>query len=172
MDTLKLTKTYLGLGSNQGKRGENLKEAMLNLERWGVKILRASSIYETEPVGLANQPWFYNMAVWAETGLSPEELLKAVSLIELAMGRQRGAIGGQIPVVNGPRPIDIDILFYGDEVVEMPGLNIPHPRIEMRNFVLVPMAELAPELVHPLKKMSIKELLNGCGDKAIVRPIS
>jgi len=172
MDSLKTEKTYLGIGSNLGKRGENLKKAMLNLERWGIKILRASSIYETEPVGYANQPWFYNMAVWVETGLSPEELLKAISAIELAMGRQRTGLNGGEPVLNGPRPIDIDILLYGEKSVEMPGLIIPHPRMEMRNFVLVPMVEIAPELVHPLLKKSMKELLNGCGDKAIVRPIA
>ena len=181
---MKTVKTYLGIGSNLGKRGENIRDAMLNLERWGVKILRSSSLYETEPVGLEDQPWFYNMVVLAETGMSPEELLKVISAIEMAMGRERTAAddksvtGGTEPGevrrgrVYGSRPIDIDILFYGDEVVEIPGLTIPHPRIAERNFVLVPLAEIAAGFVHPVLKKSVGELLKGCGDNAIVKPIS
>jgi 2-amino-4-hydroxy-6-hydroxymethyldihydropteridine diphosphokinase len=137
---------------------------MVHLEHWGIKILRSSKIYETEPVGLKDQPWFYNIAVCAETVMTPEELLKAVKSVEKGMGRT-------VTERNGPRKIDIDILFYDDVTVEMDGLTIPHRRIAERNFVLIPMAELAPERVHPVLKKSIAEILKGCDDKSIVRPL-
>lgn len=160
-----MAKVYLGLGSNLGDKGSNIQKALVSLERWGIRILRASGIYETEPVGFAGQPWFYNMAVCAETDLSPEEVLKAISAIEPAIGREKTHR-------NGPRKIDIDILFYDDRVVEMEGLTIPHPRVHERNFALVPMNEIAAELVHPDFKKTIRELLKESADKAIVRPLS
>lgn len=126
--------------------------------------MRSSRIYETEPVGLKEQPWFYNIAVCAETKLVPEEVLKAVTAIEQAMGRQDVQR-------NGPRKIDIDILFYGDKEINMEGLRIPHPRASERNFVLMPMEEIAPDLIHPVLKKTVRELLKECGDKAIVRPL-
>jgi len=183
MVRLKISKVYLGIGSNLGQRGENIQNAMLNLERWGVKILRASGIYETEPVGMKNAGWFYNMVVCAETVFLPEELLKAISAIEMAMGRAKKFMKGDgrffLSRVEewgsrayDSRLIDIDILFYGDLTVEMAGLTIPHPRIAERRFVLVPLAEIAPELTHPILKKTVAELLKGCKDKAIVRPLA
>jgi 2-amino-4-hydroxy-6-hydroxymethyldihydropteridine diphosphokinase len=156
-----MVNVYLSLGSNLGKKGENLQKALVDLERWGVKIIRSSKIYKTEPVGKKDQPWFYNMAVLAETGLSPEELLKAATMIELSLGRIK-------TVKWGPRPIDIDILFYGDSVIKKPGLEIPHPRLADRRFVLKPLAEIAPAVVHPLLKKTFKQLLKDCVDTAIV----
>jgi len=160
-----MNRVYLSLGSNIGDRGGNIQKALVSLERWGIKILRSSKIYETEPVGFKEQPWFYNMAACGETALTPEETLKAVSAIEQALGRQRGQVGG-------PRKIDIDIMFYDDAVVDMEGLKIPHPRAHERNFVLVPMGEIAAELVHPVLKKTVGELLKECADEAIVRPIA
>ena len=159
-----MARVYLSLGSNEGGRGENIKEALVNLERWGIKIIKSSKLYETEPVGNKDQPWFYNMVACADTKLSPEEVLKAISAIELAMGRQRTRR-------DGPRKIDIDILFYDDLVLDMEGLKIPHPRIQDRNFVLLPMEEIAAELVHPVLKKTVGEILKECNDRAIVRPI-
>ena len=159
-----MAKVYLGLGSNLGDRGGNIQKALVSLERWGIRILRASGIYETEPVGYADQPWFYNMAVCAETGLSPQEVLKAISAIEAAIGREKTHR-------NGPRKIDIDILFYDDLLIDVEGLRVPHPEIARRNFVLVPMNEIAAELAHPVLKKQIRELLKGSADKAIVRPL-
>lgn len=160
-----MTKAYLGLGSNVGDRGENLRKAMVHLEHWGVKILRSSSIYETEPVGYAEQPWFYNIAVCVETKLEPEDLLKAVKSVEKGLGRTAGPR-------DGPRKMDIDILFYDDMVLEADGLTIPHKSVQDRNFALIPMAEIASEFRHPGLKKTMAELLKECADKAIVRPIS
>lgn len=159
-----MAKVYLSLGSNLGEKGENIKKALISLERWGIKILRSSGIYDTEPHGLKDQPWFYNVAACAETSLAPEEVLKAVSAIEHTFGRVRG-------LPNGPRKIDIDILFYDDRVIDMDGLKVPHPRAHERNFVLVPMEEIAPEAVHPVLKKTVGEILKECSDRSIVRPI-
>ena len=152
------------MGSNLGDRGGNIQKALVSLERWGIKILRTSGIYETEPVGFKDQPWFYNMAVIAETSLSPQDVLKAVSAIEPAIGREKTHR-------FGPRKIDIDILFYDDLLVDMDCLKIPHPGVHERNFALVPMNEIAAELAHPVLKKTVGELLKECGDKAIVRPL-
>ena len=160
-----MAKLYLGLGSNLGDKGANIQKALVSLERWGIKILRSSKIYETEPVGFKEQPWFYNLAACAETKMVPEEVLKAISAIEQALGRQREQPGG-------PRKIDIDILFYDDLVIDMEGLKIPHPRMQERNFVLVPMEEIAAELIHPVLRKKVADLLKECSDTAIVRPIA
>lgn len=159
-----MSKVYLSLGSNLGDKGGNIQKALVSLERWGIKILRSSKIYETEPVGFKDQPWFYNVAVYVDTTLTPEETLKAVSAIEQSLGRQRGKL-------NGPRKIDIDILLYDDVVLDTEGLIIPHPRAHERNFVLVPMSEIAEEVVHPVLKKTVGEILKECSDRAIVRPI-
>ena len=154
---------YLSLGSNLNDRGENLKEAMILLERWGIKILRSSSIYETEPIVFKEQPWFYNMVVKCETSLTPEEVLKAIDAIEKALKRVRDP-----EQRSGPRTIDIDILLCGDLSLNVPGLEIPHPRMHQRLFVLEPLVEIAPNVNHPILKKSASELLKDCGDKAIV----
>jgi 2-amino-4-hydroxy-6-hydroxymethyldihydropteridine diphosphokinase len=141
---------YLGLGSNLGERRAYLLAAAAALPP-PVKVLRASSIYETEPWGYRDQPSFLNQVIEAETDLPPLELLAHLKQIEANLGRQ--------PTFRyGPRLIDLDILFYGDQAIDLPGLTIPHPRLAERAFVLAPLAELAPALRHPLTGKTILEL--------------
>jgi 2-amino-4-hydroxy-6-hydroxymethyldihydropteridine diphosphokinase len=142
---------YLGLGSNMGDRKENLDKAIGYLSQ-RVRVAEVSSVYDTEPVGNPEQPRFLNMVCQAKTMLKPKDLLVLAKGIERKMGRMPGK-------PNSPRPIDIDILFYGDEVIDMPELVIPHPRLTQRAFVLVPLAEIAPTLVHPVHGKNIKQLL-------------
>jgi len=142
---------YLGLGSNLGDRIGNLEKAVEHLRR-KVDIERASSVYETEPVGYEDQPLFLNAVVSAATELEPLELLRFAKQIETELGRKPG-------FRNAPRIIDIDILFYGDRIVQSRELVIPHPRVSERAFVLVPLAEVAPEYVHPTVGKKIGDLL-------------
>ena len=125
-------------------------------------ILKKSSIYETEPVGFLEQPWFFNMVIETETTEAPHQLLQYCQSIELNMGRTR-----EIP--KGPRTLDIDILFYNGLMIHDADLIIPHPEIPNRRFVLEPMEEIAPEFIHPAMKISIAELLKQCRDRSIVR---
>ncbi len=141
---------YLGLGSNMGARQENLDRALDFLSQ-RMRVGKVSSIYDTEPVGNTNQPHFLNMACQVFTRLEPEGLLALAKGIESKMGRY-GKSGD-------PRPIDIDILLYDEKVVETPELVIPHPSMIKRAFVLVPLAEIAPKLVHPVSGKTVKELL-------------
>ncbi|MHB8055524.1 MAG: 2-amino-4-hydroxy-6-hydroxymethyldihydropteridine diphosphokinase [Candidatus Aminicenantales bacterium] len=152
---------FLGLGSNTGDSLENLEAAAGRLAKEGIRIVRRSSIYKTEPVGFKNQPWFYNQAIEVETELSPAELLKAAKMIERELGRRPGR-------KYGPRPIDIDILLAGDTIVETANLGIPHPRLTERRFALVPLAEIAPEAVHPVLKKTIRMILRKCPDRSQV----
>jgi 2-amino-4-hydroxy-6-hydroxymethyldihydropteridine diphosphokinase len=140
---------YLSLGSNLGNREENLDMALKLLSQ-RMRLGKVSSIYDTEPVGNTNQPRFLNLACEVFTHLTPEGLLALAKGIEGKMGR-RGKSGG-------PRTIDIDILLYGDAVVDQRDLVIPHPKMAERSFVLVPLSEIAPDLVHPVLKTTIKEL--------------
>jgi 2-amino-4-hydroxy-6-hydroxymethyldihydropteridine diphosphokinase len=143
---------YLGLGSNVGDREEHLRAALDRLASVDLRVLRASQVYETEPLGIAAQRWFLNQVVEAETSLFPKQLLGRVGRIERALGRVR-------TVPNGPRTIDIDILLYGSAVVRAPELEIPHPRMAERRFVLQPLADLNPELRHPVTRRTVREML-------------
>ncbi len=140
---------YLGIGSNMGDR-ENNMDRCLDLLSQRMKMGRVSSIYDTEPMDNVNQPRFLNMVCQVFTRLAPEGLLALVKGIESKMGRY-GKSGD-------PRPIDIDILLYGDEVVETPELTIPHPKMKERGFVLVPLAEIAPDLIPPGSDTSVREM--------------
>ena len=143
---------FLSLGSNLGDRVANLQNARGKLADAGVRITQTSSLYETEPQGLADQPWFLNQVLEAKTELFPRQLLTRLKKIERELGRK--------PTVrNGPRVIDLDILFYGSSIVHAEGLEIPHPRLSERRFVLEPLAEIAPDLRHPATGQTAKEML-------------
>lgn len=147
---------YLGLGSNMGDRQKNLDTA-LELLAQRMKLGKISSIYDTEPVGVPPQSRFLNLVCRASTRLEPVALLKLAKGIEARLGRSGKS--------DAPRPIDIDILLYGEEVINTPELVIPHPRMTERAFVLIPLVEMAPNLVHPLLKKTIRELLKNITEK-------
>lgn len=153
---------YLGLGSNMGDRMANLEAAIERLHEHAV-IRAIASVYETAPVGYEEQPMFLNTALSATTLLSPPELLRFAKRIEVDLGRQPG-------FHNAPRPIDVDILLYGDLVVSSPELTIPHPGIAERAFVLAPLSEIAFEVVHPVSARRIGDLLDDVGMEG-VRPV-
>ena len=149
---------FLSLGSNIGEREAQLAEAIQRLEAAGVQVVRKSSVYETEPQDLPDQPWFLNLVLEVETRLSPIQLLTTIQAIEESMGRKRD-------VPKGPRSIDIDILLYGVAIVDTEDLQIPHPRLAQRRFVLEPLAELAPDLQHPRTGLTVRELLRDVQDQ-------
>lgn len=152
---------YLGLGSNLGSREANLLAALRLLGR-EVKLRQISSIYETEPLGYREQPWFLNLVCAGLTRLDPQELLNFVKWIERRLGRRPS-------FPNAPRSIDIDLLFYGNQVIDTATLTIPHPRLTQRLFVLVPLAEIAPGFFHPVEEKTVRELLEGFGEPQEVR---
>ncbi len=153
---------YLSLGSNLGDRAKNLERAIESLSEFGMRILRRSSIYETEPVDFLAQPWFLNCVVEAETSLAPRQLLEELQAIERKLGSKK-------LVPRGPRIIDLDVLFYESNVIQEARMQIPHPRLAERRFVLVPLAELAPELRHPVLRKTAAELLAATQDGSAVR---
>lgn len=157
-----MSNIYLALGTNIGDREKNLRDAISLLSQSGVRIIKTSSIYETEPVDYLDQPWFLNAVVEAQTELSAAQLLATLRNIESQMGSKK-------PFAKGPRLIDLDILLYGNETIEEPDLQVPHPRMLQRNFVLVPLAEIAPNLRHPSWSATASEVLTHSSDRSIVR---
>jgi len=162
MKSAEKTGVFLSLGSNLGDRAKNLREAIALLPSAGVCVKRVSSIYETEPVDFVDQPWFLNCLVEAETELAPLELLRTLRAIESRMGSKK-------EFAKGPRLLDIDILLYGLEIIDTAELQVPHPRMTARRFVLAPLAELAPELRHPSWSATAAELLARLQDRSVVR---
>jgi 2-amino-4-hydroxy-6-hydroxymethyldihydropteridine diphosphokinase len=154
---------YLSLGSNVGDRESNLRKAIAELANVG-RVTAISSFYETEPVEFLDQAWFVNCAVGLETSLAPEQLMSKLLEIEQEMGRQRMQ-------KKGPRTIDIDILLFGKRVIDSPRLRVPHPEMRQRRFVLEPLAEIAPELRHPLLKKTVRELLGDLPPGQLVRKL-
>lgn len=155
---------FLSLGSNRGDRKKNLERAASQLSKAGARILCKSSLYETEPVGIATEAWFYNQVLEVETRSDPDEFLLLIKRIEEQLGRDRTEC-------QDSRPIDIDILLADEITVNTRNLHIPHPRMVGRNFVLIPLAEIAPEAMHPVLKKKIKVLLKKSQDRSRVKKL-
>jgi 2-amino-4-hydroxy-6-hydroxymethyldihydropteridine diphosphokinase len=155
---------YIALGTNVGEREANLLQALRLLPESGVHIRRVSSIYETEPVDYLDQEWFLNMVLEAQTELDALDLLSALRVIEARMGSKKA-------FAKGPRKIDLDILLYGNETIDTPELQVPHPRMLERKFVLIPLAEIAPNLRHPTWKSGVAHLLAGSADRSAVKKL-
>jgi 2-amino-4-hydroxy-6-hydroxymethyldihydropteridine diphosphokinase len=157
-------KAFVALGANLGEREAQIERALLLLSEHGQTVARRSSLYLTEPVGGPPQDWYVNAVAELDTELSPEELLRASLEVERAMGRVR-------TVKDGPRSIDIDLLLQGSLVRDTETLVLPHPRMHLRRFVLVPLCEIAPSAVHPTLGLTMSELLARCPDSSVVRPL-
>ncbi len=153
---------YFSLGSNVGEREANLRSAIAALQPSGIQVKRVSSIYETEPVDFLDQPWFLNCVVEAETELQPHALLQSLRAIESHLGSQK-------EFAKGPRKLDLDILLYNSQTIATPDLQIPHPRMLQRRFVLTPLAEIAPQLKHPSWPAAATILLVHLADPSQVR---
>jgi 2-amino-4-hydroxy-6-hydroxymethyldihydropteridine diphosphokinase len=154
---------YLSLGSNIGGREAQLQDARARLATVG-RVVAVSSLYETEPVEFTQQPWFLNCALALETSKTPQQLMAAILQIEEEMGRRRMQ-------KKGPRAIDIDILLFDDTVTDSAELTIPHPAMQQRRFVLEPLAEIAPEVLHPVLKKTIRELRDALSPGQVVRKL-
>lgn len=159
---MKPATVYLSIGSNVGDREANLRAAVAMLPAAGLRVLRASGVYETEPVDYLEQPWFLNAVLEGSTELAAPELLRRLRKIEARMGSRK-------LVPRGPRLMDLDILLYGDETIATGELEVPHPRMHLRKFVLAPLAELAPHLRHPGWAADVSGLLETTPDRSEIR---
>jgi 2-amino-4-hydroxy-6-hydroxymethyldihydropteridine diphosphokinase len=155
---------YIALGTNVGEREANLLQALRLLPESGVLVRRVSSVYETEPVDYLDQEWFLNAVLEAQTELDALDLLSALRVIESRMGSKKA-------FAKGPRKIDLDILLYGNETIDTPELQVPHPRMLERKFVLIPLAEIAPSLRHPSWKSGVASLLAASRDVSAVKKL-
>ena len=155
-------KIVLGLGSNMGDREAHLRAALLSLNQRQITVLRSASLYLTEPRDFTNQPWFINTVAEVDTELEPLSLLERCLKIEHDAGRIRDGF-------RGPRPIDVDILFFGDRQIRLANLIVPHPRYAERRFVLLPLAELLPDFRDPASNLTVRQLIERCPDSGEVR---
>ncbi len=156
-----MKQAYISLGSNLGDRAAHLRRAIEELAAAGIEVVRVSPSYRTEPVDYRPQPWFVNCVVEVRTELLPLRLLNTIQKIEHRMGRRR-------TILKGPRTIDLDILFYENAIIRSAQLEVPHPRLGERNFVLVPLAEIAATLRHPLTRKTVAEMLHESPDRSQV----
>jgi 2-amino-4-hydroxy-6-hydroxymethyldihydropteridine diphosphokinase len=154
-------KYFISLGSNLGDRRKNLAQAVSLLQKNDIRILKASSVYEASPVGFTSQPWFLNQVIEIETNMQPESFLIMAKKIEKSMGRKR-------TIQKGPRCIDIDILLVENRVIQTKKVQIPHPELEKRKFVLTPLREISPETIHPVLEEKIEDLWRKCQDTSSV----
>jgi 2-amino-4-hydroxy-6-hydroxymethyldihydropteridine diphosphokinase len=153
---------FLGIGTNLGNRERNLEQAIAGTEKLLGRVLLSSSLYETEPWGFQAEEKFLNMVVKIETILAPDNLLGKIHILELILGRVRGTEG------YTSRLIDIDILFYDDLIIDEEHLKIPHPLLHKRKFVLIPLCEIEPGMIHPVLEKTMAELLEKCEDTGVV----
>ena len=160
-----MNSAYLLIGGNLGDRVENLNKAKIFIQKDIGEIINTSSIYQTASWGITEQPDFLNLVLLVETELSAEEIMQLILTIENKMGRVRTQ-------KNASRIIDIDILFFNDEIISLTNLTIPHPEIQNRKFALIPLNEIAPYFLHPVFKLSIQNLLSTSKDKLEVKPLS